>query len=49
MVSDINGKVLSNEKFSKTSNFNFSDYPTGIYFVKVISGENVVSKKIVKQ
>jgi len=49
VVSDINGKVLSNEKFSKTSNFNFSDYPKGVYFVKVISGDNVVSKKIVKQ
>jgi hypothetical protein len=49
VVSDINGKVLSKEKFSKTSQFNFSEYPSGVYFVKVISGENVVSKKIVKQ
>ena len=49
MVSDVNGKVLSNERFSKTSQFNFSEYPSGVYFVKVISGKNVVSKKIVKQ
>jgi hypothetical protein len=49
VVSDINGKVLSNERFSKTSQINFSEYPSGVYFVKVISGENVVSKKIVKQ
>ena len=49
VVSDINGKVLSNERFSKTSQFNFSEYPSGVYFIKVISGENVVSKKIVKQ
>jgi hypothetical protein len=49
VVSDINGKVLSKERFSKTSQFNFSEYPSGVYFVKVISGENVVSKKIIKQ
>ena len=49
VVSDINGKVLSKERFSKTSQFNFSGYPSGVYFVKVISGDNVVSKKIVKQ
>jgi hypothetical protein len=49
VVSDINGKVLSKERFSKTSQFNFSEYPSGVYFIKVISGENVVSKKIVKQ
>lgn len=49
VVSDINGKVLSKERFSKTSQFNFSEYPLGVYFVKVISGKNVVSKKIVKQ
>jgi hypothetical protein len=49
VVSDINGKVLSKERFSKTSYFNFSEYPSGVYFVKVISGNNVVSKKIVKQ
>ena len=49
VVSDINGKVLSKERFSKTSQFNFSEYPSGVYFVKVASGDNVVSKKIVKQ
>lgn len=49
VVSDINGKVLSNERFSKTSQFNFSEYPSGVYFIKVISEENVVTKKIVKQ
>lgn len=49
VVSDINGKILSKERFSKTSQFNFSEYPSGVYFVKVISGENVVSKKIIKQ
>jgi hypothetical protein len=49
VVSDINGKVLSKERFSKTSQFNFSEYPSGVYFVKVISGKNVVSKKIIKQ
>jgi hypothetical protein len=49
VVSDINGKVLSKERFSKNSQFNFSEYPSGVYFVKVISGENVVSKKIIKQ
>jgi hypothetical protein len=49
VVSDINGKVLSKERFSKTSQFNFSEYPSGVYFVKVISEDNVVSKKIVKQ
>ena len=49
VVSDINGKVLSKERFSKTSQFNFSEYPSGVYFVKVISGDSVVSKKIVKQ
>ena len=49
VVSDINGKVLSNERFSKTSQFNFSEYPSGVYFIKVISEDNVVTKKIVKQ
>ncbi len=49
VVSDINGKVLCNERFSKTSQFSFSEYPSGVYFIKVISGASVVSKKIVKQ
>jgi hypothetical protein len=49
VVSDINGKVLSKERFSKNSQFNFSEYPSGVYFVKVIYGDNAVSKKIIKQ
>jgi len=32
-----------------TLKLNFESHPNGIYFVKIINGNNIESKKIVKQ
>ena len=50
-VIDAIGKVLLSEnhkEFNKTT-INVSDLSSGIYFVKIISGENTVTKKFIKE
>ncbi len=49
-LTDINGKTLSH--FTGNGNkadFDLSAFPSGIYFIKIEDGNNVMSKKVVKQ
>ena len=47
---DINGQSLyDQEQIYKTTELELSDYPSGIYFLKVKKGNQVVTKKIIKQ
>lgn len=49
-VSDANGKVI--EKINtadQTKQINTSPYAKGIYFIKIITGDNVNTQKIIIQ
>lgn len=51
-VFDALGKVVSENNITANSgnlNLNLSDYPAGIYFVKVNAGEEIIMKKLIKQ
>ena len=50
-VIDALGKVLVSEDYKEfnQSTINVSSLSSGIYFVKIISGENTVTKKIIKE
>lgn len=50
-VIDALGKVLmsENHKEFKTTTIHVSDLSSGIYFLKIISGENTITKKFIKE
>lgn len=48
-IIDVNGKTVQQSKQSGNKlNFDIYNQPAGIYFVKIIDGNNVISKKILK-
>ncbi len=51
-VSDITGKLLKNYSISNTQksvSIDFSDLNSGLYFVKIISGQNTYNQTVVKK
>jgi hypothetical protein len=42
-------RTISNNKLQRTAEINISDYPKGVYFIKVYEKGNVYTKKIVLQ
>ena len=45
-IFDLNGKIILKDSFVSSSNFNISSFPKGIYVVRLITDEEVMSKKI---
>ena len=41
----LNGDVMLS---SKNSSLNLSNYPVGVYFLRVVTGEGIVVKRIIK-
>jgi len=49
-IVDVNGKTVQQSKQSGNRlNFDIYNLPAGIYFVKVLDGNNVIRKKIIKE
>lgn len=46
---DLNGRILKQQEIlSVETILNFSDRPSGIYYVRILEGTNIVTKKIIK-
>ena len=47
---DMNGRVLSSQEVSSNEvRMDLSEYANGVYFIKIISGETVITEKVVKK
>ena len=46
---DVNGKILVTSEFTRTETVDMTNYPAGMYILKVKTANGVVTKKIVKQ
>ncbi len=47
---DMNGRALSTEEVSSNEvRMDLSNYANGVYFIKIISGETVITEKVVKR
>ena len=47
VLTDMTGKEV--KSFAKSSSYNISDLPAGVYILKITDGKNTETKKIVKK
>ena len=48
-ITDIAGKIIKNQLTSNNSKIDISNFPNGIYFVKIQMEDNIIIKKIIKK
>jgi hypothetical protein len=50
MVFDMNGKMMSQQQVdAQDASLDISEYAAGVYFVKVKSGDKVITQKLIKE
>ena len=49
ILTNLTGEILRKEIFNNTTQIDLSDYSSGVYLIEIISGKNIITKKIIKE